>query len=125
MAVRAVRGATSVAKDDAVLVHESVRELIIEIAEQNAVRPEHIVSAIFTATDDLRSTFPATGARELPGWRDVPMLCARELEIEGGLARCIRVLLHVETTRAREEIRHVYLRDARALRPDLAGTGVK
>jgi chorismate mutase len=77
-----------------------------------------IVSAIFTTTPDLISEFPAYAAR-MYGWTDVPLLCAQELPVDGALGRCIRVLLHVETTRLRHEMRHLYLRDAILLRQDL------
>ena len=73
---------------------------------------------LFTVTDDLRAEFPARAAREL-GWTDVPLLCTVEIPVPGALRRCIRVLMHVETDRPRGAIRHVYLGDARGLRPDL------
>lgn len=116
--LRALRGAITVARDEAELVHDAVRELVTTLAEQNGIAPDDVVSVIFTATDDLHSTFPAAGARAVPGWGQVPVLCARELAIEGALPRCIRVLMHVYLPcRA---VQHAYLRDARQLRPDLA-----
>ena len=69
-------------------------------------------------THDLRSDFPARAAREL-GWVDVPLLCMVEIDVPNALPRCVRVLLHIESSRARAEIEHVYLKGARALRPDL------
>ncbi|MEP6691594.1 MAG: chorismate mutase [Gemmatimonadaceae bacterium] len=118
--MRAIRGATTVAADRADLLGDATRELIGEIVRRNALAPADVISAIFTVTDDLRSDFPARAARAL-GWADVPLLCTVEIPVSGALARCIRVLLHVESARARDAIVHVYLRDARALRPDLAG----
>jgi chorismate mutase len=116
--IRALRGATTVEKDDPLLIRESVQELLEVLMDDNDLTPGEIISAVFTATSDLRSEFPAHAARVF-GWDDVPLLCAQELAVPGSLPRCIRVLLHVETSRARNEIRHVYLHDAILLRRDL------
>ena len=116
--VRAVRGATTVEVDQAHEIEEVTRELLSALVAQYALRSSDIISAIFTMTSDLRATYPARAARAL-GWSDVPMLCVAEVDVDGSLARCIRVILHVETTRSRAEVQHVYLRGARALRPDL------
>lgn len=121
--LRAIRGATTVLRDEAELVHEATAELLRELVQRNGLAPADIISAIFTVTPDVRSDFPAHAARAL-GWTDVPLICTMEIPVPGALARCIRVLLHVETARSRADIRHVYLRDARALRPDwAAGNG--
>ncbi len=120
MAIRGVRGATTVTADDAVLILEATRELLESILRANAsMRPEDIGSAIFTVTDDLVSTFPAQAARQM-GWGLVPMLCSREIPVPGSLPRAIRVLVHWNTDVAQDHITHVYLRDAVKLRPDLA-----
>jgi chorismate mutase len=116
--MRAVRGAITVERDAAEQVIAATRELLTALAERNSITPERVVSAIFTVTPDITSEFPARAAREL-GWVEVPLLCAMEIATPGGLARCIRVLLHVETELPRSALRHVYLRGARALRPDL------
>lgn len=116
--VRAVRGATTVAGDEPLLIREAVTELLEAILNDNDIVPNDIISAVFTATPDLVSEFPAHAAR-LYGWTDVPLLCAQELPVHGALPRCLRVLLHAETRRLRSEIRHVYLRDAVLLRSDL------
>jgi chorismate mutase len=113
-----VRGATTVASDEPLLIREAVTELLEAILDENDVVPADVISAVFTATPDLVSEFPAHAAR-LFGWTDVPLLCAQELPVAGALPHCIRVLLHAETRRARSEIRHVYLRDAVLLRADL------
>ena len=120
--VRAVRGAITVERDDAELVAAATRELLTALAERNSLASEHVISAIFTVTPDITSDYPARAAREL-GWVDVPLLCALEIPIPDGVARCIRVLLHIETDLPRSALRHVYLRDARALRPDLSDDG--
>jgi chorismate mutase len=116
--VRAVRGATTVASDEPANIRAAVTELIEAILNDNDIVPADIVSAVFTATPDLVSEFPAHAAR-LYGWTDIPLLCAQELPVTGALPRCIRVLLHAETKRQRSEIKHVYLRDAVLLRADL------
>lgn len=116
--VRAVRGATTVAADDPVLIREAVIELLEAILNENDIVPAEVISAIFTATPDLVCEFPAHAAR-LFGWTDIPLLCAQELPVGGALPRCLRVMLHVETRRSRSEIRHLYLRDAVLLRTDL------
>lgn len=117
--VRAVRGATTVDHDDAVLIHDAVRELLTVLVTRNNIQVIHIISAMFTATPDLRSAFPARAAREL-GWTDVSMLCASEIDVPGAQQRCLRVLLHVERLETDLPLIPVYLREAVSLRPDWA-----
>ena len=119
-ALRALRGATTVDVDDELHVHERVMALLEQMCERNDVHHDDIVSILFTATDDLHATFPAAGARKL-GLGDVPLICARELDVVGGTPRCIRVLMHLTTDRSRADLRHVYLEGAVALRDDLPG----
>lgn len=116
--VRAVRGATTVAADDPAQIRAAVTELLEHLLDENDIVPNDLISAMFTATPDLVSEFPAHSARLL-GWTDIPLLCAQELPVVGALPRCIRVLVHAESRRKRSEIRHVYLRDAILLRADL------
>ena len=116
---RAIRGATTVESDAPEQIRRATRELLETIVERNGITSADVISAIFTVTHDLTSEFPAHAAREL-GWLDVPLLCTLEIPVPGSLARCIRVLLHVESDVPRTAIRHVYLHDARTLRPDLA-----
>jgi chorismate mutase len=116
---RAIRGATTVESDSPEQIRRATRELLETIVARNAITSADVISAIFTVTHDLTSEFPAHAAREL-GWLDVPLLCTLEIPVPGSLARCIRVLLHVESPVPRTGIRHVYLHDARSLRPDLA-----
>ena len=118
--LRGLRGATTVERDEPPLLHDATRELLAELLARNALTTEQVVSALFTVTPDLRSDFPARAAREA-GWGDVPLLCTTEIDVPDALPRCIRVLLHVETTAERSALRHVYLRGAAGLRPDLAG----
>jgi chorismate mutase len=117
-AVRALRGATTVDEDTKEQVTGRVRTLVIEMLERNGVDKEDLISVLFTATDDIRSMFPATAARHV-GLGDVPLICARELAVVGGAPRCIRVLMHLSTQRTRAELHHVYLEAARGLRDDL------
>ena len=119
MPIRGIRGATTVTADEPELILQATRELLEEIlAENEGMRMEDVASALFTVTDDLASTFPAQGARQM-GWGLVPMMCAREIPVPGSLPRVIRVLVHWNTELAQNQITHVYLRDAVKLRPDL------
>jgi chorismate mutase len=116
--VRALRGATTVEVDTAEAVTEAVQALITEMLVRNELAKDDLISIIFTATDDLSSTFPATPAR-LMGLGDVPLLSARELSVPAGPARCVRVLMHIDTDRKPADLRHVYLRGAQGLNDDL------
>ena len=119
MPIRGIRGATTVTADEPELILQATRELLEEIlAENEGMTPEDVDSAIFTVTDDLASTFPAQGARQM-GWGLVPMLCAREIPVPNSLPRVIRVLVHWNTNLPQDQITHVYLREAVKLRPDL------
>ena len=117
-AVRALRGATTVDSDTAEQVRERTVALLEQMVERNGVDHDDIISVLFTATDDIHAIFPATPARKF-GLGDVPLICARELDIVGATPRCIRVLMHLTTERGRSEMRHVYLEGAAALRDDL------
>ena len=119
MPIRGIRGATTVSADEPELILEATRELLEAILDSNeSMKPEDVGSALFTGTDDLASTFPAQGARQM-GWGLVPMLCAREIPVPNSLPRVIRVLVHWNTELKQNEITHVYLREAVKLRPDL------
>jgi len=119
MTTRGVRGATSIEIDAENEVLAATRELLTAICEANPdLNPEHIASAIFTTTEDISSIHPARAARQL-GWDRVPMICAREIPVPGSLPFCIRVLIHWNTDKAQSEIKHIYLRNAVKLRPDL------
>ena len=119
MAVRGIRGATTVESDDAALIRAAARELMEEILRRNQITDfDEVISAVFTTTEDLVSAFPAEAARAI-GMNQVPLLCAQEIPVTGSMPRCIRVLLHVNSHRTPKEIEHVYLRDAQKLRPDL------
>ena len=121
MAVRAVRGATQLETDDRDHMLERVAEMVLDVMSSNDLEVDDFISVIFTATSDLVSEFPAYAARRL-GFGDVPLLCARELEIERSMPRVVRMMAHVETGRPRAEVTHVYLHGAAALRSDLTRT---
>ncbi|HEU4830131.1 MAG TPA: chorismate mutase, partial [Gemmatimonadales bacterium] len=115
--VAALRGATTVPHDTMPAMREAVRELLESLLARNGTEMEEVVSAVFSVTPDLTSGFPALAAREA-GWTSVPLLCTAEIAVPDALPRCIRVLLHVRSRRERSPV-HVYLGDARSLRPDL------
>ncbi|WP_344734999.1 chorismate mutase [Nocardioides fonticola] len=118
MAVRAVRGATQLEVDTREQMLDRVTEMVTDVMTSNGLDVEDFISVIFTATSDLVAEFPAYAARQL-GFGEVPLICARELEIEGSMPRVVRMMAHVETDLPRSEITHVYLHGAAALRSDL------
>jgi chorismate mutase len=117
MRVFALRGAISVDQNDARAIHEATTALMEEIMRRNGLAPADVVSCIFTATDDLDADFPAAAARAI-GFDGVPLLCAREMGVPGAMPRVIRVLIHYHAEDG-HVARHVYLREAVALRSDL------
>ncbi len=116
--LRGIRGATTVTEATAEAILEATEELVREIVASNDVVAEDVASALFTVTPDLRAEFPAAAARRM-GWTMVPLLNFTEIGVPGRLEKCIRVLVHVNTTRTQREMVHVYLREAVSLRPDL------
>jgi chorismate mutase len=118
MPLRALRGATTIEVDEVEHLTTRMVELFEQLFERNEIDHDDVVSILFTATDDIRCTFPATAARTY-GLGDVPLICARELDVEGGTPLAVRVMLHLETDRARDELHHVYLHGAANLRDDL------
>lgn len=121
MAVRAIRGATQLDEDTRDHMLERVAEMVTDVMRSNDLEVDDVISVIFTATSDLVSEFPAYAARQL-GFGDVPLICARELEIERSMPRVVRMMAHVDTDLPRAEITHVYLHGAAALRRDLVRT---
>jgi chorismate mutase len=116
--VRALRGATTIDADTADDVRARTIALLEQMIERNGVDHDDIISVLFTATDDIHSMFPASAARDI-GFGDIPLICARELDITSATPFCIRVLMHLSTPRSRSELRHVYLEGASGLRDDL------
>jgi chorismate mutase len=119
MAIRGIRGATTIDKDVKENVLSATRELLDSIFSANPeLKTDCIASAIFTVTEDVVSSFPALAARQI-GWDQVPMMCAREIPVPDSLPLCIRVLIHWNTNKAQDAVRHIYLHDAEKLRPDI------
>jgi chorismate mutase len=118
VAVRAVRGATQLERDEREHLLERTSEMVQAVLDRNGITEQNLISIIFTATPDLVSEFPAYAARQI-GITDVPLLCARELDVAGAMPRVVRMLAHVETDLGRDAVQHVYLHGARALRTDL------
>ncbi|HEX5949861.1 MAG TPA: chorismate mutase [Actinomycetota bacterium] len=116
--VRAVRGAICVAEDSADAILTATERLLTALLQRNAIRPEDIVSAFFTATDDLVAAFPAEAARRM-GLGAVPLMCAREIPVAGAMPRVVRTLVHYHTERSQAEVVPVYLDGAESLRDDL------
>lgn len=116
--VGAIRGATTVPRDEPAELKAATHELLADLLSVNGISAADVISAIFTVTPDITSEFPAYAAREI-GWAGVPLLCTSEIAVTGALPRCLRVLLHVERREAGWMPRHVYLREAHVLRPDL------
>ena len=118
--LRGVRGATTVERDEPELILAATAELLRAMLEANALPDtDGVASILFTTTADLRSAFPAEAARRA-GMVHVPLMCMQEIPVPGSLPRTVRVLLHLNTDKAQRDLRHVYLRDAARLRPDLA-----
>jgi chorismate mutase len=118
--LRALRGATVVERNETDAIVDATEELLAEMLERNGVALGDLVSVLFTATPDLTAEFPAAAARRL-GISDVPLMCAVEIAVEGAPPRCVRVLMHLYTSRDYASLRHVYLGEARQLRTDLPG----
>lgn len=114
---RGVRGATTCEANTREAILEATREMLELLIESNGLRADDLASAIFTTTPDLNAEYPAVAARAL-GWTDTALLCGHEMAVPGGLQRCIRVLVHWNTERRADQVVHVYIRGAKALRPD-------
>lgn len=118
MPCRGIRGAICVDINDAGAIVAATRELLERIVAANDVSVDDVAAVIFTATPDLDTVYPARAARDM-GWVNVPLMCMQEMAVVGSLPRCIRVLVLWNTERPADQIRHVYLGEARSLRPDL------
>lgn len=117
--MRGVRGATTVDVNTTDAILEATEEVLVTMIENNQIVEEDVASVLFTTTPDLTACFPAKAARNL-GWRQAALMGFQEIDVPNGLKMCIRVLIHWNTEKEIGEIKHVFLRGARALRPDLA-----
>ncbi|MEO8457545.1 MAG: chorismate mutase [Chloroflexota bacterium] len=120
MLVRGVRGATTVEVNSVEAILEATQELLKAMLKANEIDVEYVASAFFTTTVDLNAEFPALAARDIVG-TNVALMCGHEMNKPGGLPMCLRILLHVNTEKPARDVKHIYLRGARVLRPDLEG----
>lgn len=119
MTIRGVRGATTVSQDEEQEVLQATEQLVREMAIENGLVPEDIISVLISTTTDVKSTFPAKAVRSIDGWKYVPVMCTHEMAVPGGMPLCIRALMHVNSTKTQQDIVHIYQNEAEKLRPDL------
>ncbi|WP_145059513.1 chorismate mutase [Lignipirellula cremea] len=119
MQCRGVRGATTVEANTREEILHGARQMLALMIRCNQMDPADVASAVFSTTSDLNAEFPALAARQL-GWLDVPLLCTHEIEVPGSLRKCVRVLVHWNTTTPQDQIQHIYIKEAMKLRPDLS-----
>ena len=117
--VRAIRGATTINENSADAIYSATAELLQEMISQNGLNKEDIISIIFSVTSDISAAFPAVAARQM-GWTKTAMMCTYEIDVPGSLKKCIRIMMHIETGKENDELKYVYLREAKRLRPDIA-----
>lgn len=120
--VRGIRGATTVKQDEEQEILRATTEMLLQIVEENHVVPEDICSVFVTTTGDLTATFPARAIRQMPGWELVPLMCSLEIPVQPSLPKCIRLMVHVNTEKSQRDIKHVYLNEAKILRPDIVNS---
>ena len=118
--IRGIRGATTITENSSLQILAETEKLVLEMAKENKIDPEDVASVIVSTTTDITATFPAKAVRSIPDWTYVPVMCTHEMDVPGAIKQCIRVLMHVNTSRSQREIRHVYLNESIKLRPDLA-----
>jgi len=119
---RGIRGATTVTRNDEQEIVQETLRLLEEMVRRNELEPEYISNIWITMTQDLDATFPAKAIRQLDGWDLVPLMCSVEIPVQGSLPQCIRFMVQVNTEKSQSEIKHVYLNEAKRLRPDLSGS---
>ncbi|MFD3446103.1 chorismate mutase [Microbacteriaceae bacterium 4G12] len=117
--IRAIRGAITVEVNEAEEILNATERLVREMASQNSIIPNSIVSILISATTDIYACFPAAALRRLEGWMHVPVMCMQEINVPGAIDKCIRVMMTVEAEMQQHEVAHIYLERAVQLRPDL------
>ncbi len=117
--MRGIRGATTVVADEPTFILEATETLVKEMANQNDVQPDQIVSIIVSTTPDLKSVFPARAIRSIEGWTYVPVMCTHEMDVPGAIEKCIRVLMNTSIDVPQQHVKHIYQNEAVRLRPDL------
>jgi len=120
--IRGVRGATTVSTNSEEAIVSATEELLAKLIEVNQIQPNSVASVLISTTEDINAAFPAKALRKFAGWTYVPVMCMRELPVPNSLEMCIRVMMHVNTNLPQEEIIHVYLKEAKVLRPDLGSS---
>ncbi|WP_338470087.1 chorismate mutase [Niallia sp. XMNu-256] len=119
MQVRGVRGAITIKEDTEIAVLQETDRLLREMIKANKIDPEQVASVFISVTDDITNAFPARAMRAIDGWSYVPVMCMKEMAVPHALQKCIRVMMHINTTKRQREIEHIYLEEAVTLRPDL------
>ncbi|WP_406590199.1 chorismate mutase [Bacillus atrophaeus] len=122
MMIRGIRGATTVEHDTEQEILSKTKQLLEKMITENKTKPEDVVQMLLSATPDLHSVFPAKAVREIAGWQYVPVTCMQEMDVNGGLKKCVRVMMTVQTGVPQDQIKHIYLEKAVGLRPDLSLT---
>jgi chorismate mutase len=117
--LRGIRGATTVDANTKEEILRATDELLSALIEANNIRSDDVASVFFSTTSDLNAEFPAVAARQM-GWSHVALMCGHEMNVPGSLPMCLRITMHVNTAKPQDQVQFVYLRGARALRPDLA-----
>jgi|SRR5690625_2551737 len=120
---RGVRGATTVTENNAEQILKHTKRLVEEMVQKNNIQPEFVSHVFISVTNDINATFPAKSLRELDGWKYVPVMCMREIDVPGSIAKCIRVMMVIHTDKKQDEIQHVFHNEAIQLRPDLLEEG--
>ncbi|MGM7635384.1 chorismate mutase [Bacillus sp. Hm123] len=117
--IRGIRGATTVTANDETEMIDATEKLLQEMIDENEIQADDVCSVFISVTEDLAAVFPAKALRRLDGWSYVPVMCMKEIPVPGSLAKCIRVMMHVNTKLTQSEVKHIYLEQAISLRPDL------
>lgn len=120
--IRGVRGATTVSANSEAEIIAATEEMLAKVIEVNQIQPESVASVLISTTEDIDAAFPAKALRKFEGWTYVPVMCMREIPVPGSLKKCIRVMMHVNTSVSQQDIHHVYLKGAVVLRPDLGSS---
>jgi chorismate mutase len=117
--IRGIRGAITVLENKEEEIFSATQRLVREVIKENEINPESVASVFISVTEDVTAGFPAKALRQTEGWSLVPVMCMQEMPVPGSLAKCIRIMFHVNTDARQEDIKHIYLEGAKVLRPDL------
>lgn len=117
--IRGIRGAITVEEDKESEVISATENVVLEMIDKNKIDPSKVASVFISVTNDINSVFPAKALRSIEGWKYVPVMCMKEIEVTSALPMCIRVMMHVNTQMEQQEVQHVYMEGATVLRPDL------